>query len=153
MTQSGQLWMPHNRLVQYMRRIVALLFLVVPIAGLTQANNPIDTGRERSAVDIESDMVAIESLWSSLKTALIIGDVEAAGAHFAPYRRDRYKRQFERMGPQMSKVPSKWRKFTPLEVGTDLATYAFIQEESSGHRTHIVTFVRLPEFGWLIQDY
>ena len=105
----------------------------------------------RTDEEIESDMVAIESVWNSLRTALLANDIQFVLQHFTPNSRERYKGLFDLMGPEMSKMPGTWSNFTAIRIGSEIATYALTQKESNGDRLHSVTFVRHPIGGWLIQ--
>ncbi len=102
--------------------------------------------------EVESDMVAIESLWHSLQMALLANDPQFVLQHFTPSSRERYTQLFELMGPAMSKMPGTWSDFTAIEIGPQIAMYAFTQKETNGDRLHTVSFVRHPRYGWLIQS-
>ena len=122
-----------------------------PEADKNQQTTSPPSTETRTDAEIESDMVAIESVWNSLQTALLANDIQFALQHFTPNSRERYNGLFEMMGPAMSKMPGTWSDFTAIRIGNEMATYAFTQKESNGDRLHSVAFVRHPMFGWLIQ--
>jgi len=103
-------------------------------------------------VDIDSERAAIDSVWFSFKAAILADDRAAAVQHFDPAERDRYAKSFELMGSRFSEWPKAWSDLTPIDIGAEVAIYAFTQTEDDVEKVYSVSFVKHPGLGWLVSE-
>ena len=138
----------------YDASMCAILCVLMPSIGLAGDTLQDDESDSIVAglVAIESDMAAIEGVLQSFNEAVRAGDQEAALAQINPDARDRFESLIEAMGTHAQKWATNWKDLTPIDIGDEVAVYAFIQIEDGKERGYSIVFVRHPKLGWLIQQ-
>ncbi len=100
------------------------------------------------------DPAAVDALllarWAALRAALARGDVEGAVSIVADGARDRYRRAFNDLGPDLPAVAARLRDL--VFVGNDgtLAEYATTLDRDGGTFVHFVYFMRDHDGLWKI---
>jgi sugar lactone lactonase YvrE len=100
------------------------------------------------------DTAAVDTLltsrWAALRAALAAGDVEAAVSVVADGAKDKYRRAFNDLGPDLPAVAAQLRDL--VFVGNDgvLAEYATTLDRDGGTFVHLVYFMRDHDGVWKI---
>ena len=134
--------------------VLALLLIFVTDASF---GDDAQSGSQVSLISVEltnleSDQMAIETVWFGFKAALLADDADAALLFVNPDIRDEFEEMFKLIGQGLSTWPSSWSEIKAIEIGDEIAIYVFTQVEDDGEKIYSVYFVRHPDRGWVIQQ-
>jgi hypothetical protein len=121
-------------------------------AGDDEAKSSFSELPASESQDIEVDVETIRTVWNEFKAALASGNLELAVTFFSRSSRERHKALLERMGSSLTEWPSTWSELTPIDIGDEVALFAFFQNEDGEKKVYSVVFVREPGYGWRIQQ-
>ncbi|HXG05459.1 MAG TPA: hypothetical protein VNO23_18855, partial [Candidatus Binatia bacterium] len=100
------------------------------------------------------DPAAVDALltgrWAALRAALARGDVEAAVSLVADGVKDRYRRAFNDLGPDLPTVAAALRDLVLVSNDGTLAEYATTLDRDGGTYVHLVYFMRDHDGVWKI---
>lgn len=100
------------------------------------------------------DRAAVDALltgrWAALRAALARGDVEAAVSLVADGAKDRYRRAFNDLGPDLPTVAAALRDLVFVTSDGVLAEYATTLDRDGGTFVHFVYFMRDHDGVWKI---